>query len=178
MNKDNYQKFYELKKEFDEKISTIVYIGWGCKLDDFCSIKNDHEVVRLIWDYAPETATSFDEDEIPVNLLWATNSQIADYFVEQAGKHRDHMIELSKRSISQEEQGISDLQTTIKAVENLMKNSQSFAENSEVIRILQNQKGMIETKEMRIANFQRKIDEELNKHSIRITNINNRLAKL
>jgi hypothetical protein len=59
-----------------------------------------------------------------------------------------------------------------------MKNSQSFAENSEVIRILQNQKGMIETKEMRIANFQRKIDEELNKHSIRITNINKRLAKL
>lgn len=178
MNKDNYQKFSELKKEFDEKISTIVYIGWNCKLDDFCSIKNDHEVIRLIWDYAPETATSFDEDEIPVNLLWATNNQIADYFVEKEGKYRDHVIELAKRSISQEEQGISDLRTTIKAMEDLMKNAPSFAENSEAVRILQTQKDMIEAKEMRIANFQRKIDEELNKYSIRITNINNRLAKL
>jgi hypothetical protein len=88
------------------------------------------------------------------------------------------MIELIKKSISQEQQGISDLQTTVKAVENLMKNSQSFAENSEVVRILQTQKALIESKEMRIANFQHKIEEELNKYSRKITNINNRVEKL
>lgn len=178
MNKENYQKFYELKKEFDEKLSTIVYIGWGCKLDDFCSIKNDNKVIRLIWDYDPETATSFDEDEIPANLLWATNQQIVDHFIVKEKDYCDHMIELIKKSISQEEQGISDLQTTVKAVEKLMMNSQSFAENSEVVRILQTQKALIESKEMRIANFKRKIDEELDKYSRKITNINNRLAKL
>lgn len=178
MNKENYQKFYELKKEFDEKISTIIYIGWGCKLDDFCSIRNDHEVIRLIWDYDPETATSFDEDEVPVKLLWATNQQIVDHFIVKEKDYCDHMIELIKKSISQEEQGIADLQTTVKAVENLMKSCQSFAENSEAVRILQTQKALIESKEMRIANFKRKIDEELDKYSRKITNINNRLAKL
>ena len=178
MNKENYQKFSELKKEFEEKLSTIVYIGWDCKLDNFCSIKNTDKVIRLIWDYDPETATSFDEDEIPANLLWATNQQIADHFIVKEKEYCDHVIELAKRSISQEEQGISDLRTTIKAMEDLMKNTPSFAENTEVIRILQTQKAMIESKEMRIANFQRKIDEELNKYSRKITNIHIRLSKL
>ena len=178
MNKENYQKFSELKKEFEEKISTIVHIGWGCNIDNFCSIKNDNEVIRLIWDYDPETATSFDEDEIPVSLLWSTNQQIADYFTSKEQKYCDHVVELAKRSISQEEQGISDLQTTIKAMEELMKNTPSFAENSEVKRILQSQKDMIEAKEMRIANFHRKIEEELSKYSRKITDINIRLAKL
>ena len=59
-----------------------------------------------------------------------------------------------------------------------MKNTPSFAENSEVKRILQSQKDMIEAKEMRIANSQRKIDEELSKYSRKITDINIRLAKL
>ena len=178
MNKENYQKFYELKKEFDEKLSTIIHIGWDCKLDDLCSIKIDNKVIRLIWDYDPETATSFDENEIPVNLLWSTNRQIADHFIVEEKNYCDHMIELIKKSISQEEQGISDLQTTVKAIENLMKKSQSFAENSEVVRILQTQKALIESKEMRIANFQHKIEEELNKYSRKITNINNRVEKL
>lgn len=178
MNKENYQKFCELKKEFEEKLSTIVYIGWNCKLDDFCSIRNTNKVIRLIWDYDPETATSFDEDEIPAKLLWSTNQQIADFFIVKEKEYCDHIIELTKRAISQEEQGISDLRTTIKAMEDLMKNAPSFAENSEAVRILQTQNAMIESKEMRIANFKRKIDEELNKYSVRITNINNRLSKL
>lgn len=178
MNKENYQKFCELKKEFEEKLSTIVYIGWNCKLDNFCSIKNDNKVIQLIWDYDPETATSFDEDEIPAKLLWSTNQQIADYFIVKEKEYCDHIIELTKRAISQEEQSISDLRTTNKAVKDLMMKSQSFAENSEVIRILQSNDAMIESKEMRIANFQRKIDEELNKYSRKITNINIRLAKL
>ena len=57
---------------------------------------------------------------------------------------------------------ISDLQTTNKAVKDLMMKSPSFAENSQVIRILQSNEAMIESKEMRIANFQRKKEEEAN----------------
>lgn len=178
MNKENYQTFCELKKEFEEKLSTIVYIGWDCKLDDFCSIRNDNKVIRLIWDYDPETATSFDEDEIPANLLWSTNQQIADHFIVKEKEYCDHIIELTKRAISQDEQGISDLQTTNKAVKDLMLKSPSFAENSEVIRILQSNEAMIESKEKRIANFYRKIEEELNKYSRKITNIHIRLSKL
>ena len=93
MNVESLKQFIELRDIFESRMSVIIHIGWGCKISDFDSIRPDNEVIKCIWDYEPTTATVFDEDIIPVSLLWATNEEVANYFIDIATKHRDNVID-------------------------------------------------------------------------------------
>lgn len=118
MEKQDVKQLVNLYNEFIEKMNAIVYIGWGAHSDDFHAFKPYNDSITCLWNYDPNDGV--DISEVPTHLLWSSNEEIADYFIEEVTKKSNHEIELANNEIAEQTKLIDECNTTIEKIKNII----------------------------------------------------------
>ena len=118
MEKQDVKQLVNLYNEFVEKMNVIVYIGWGAHSDDFHAFKPYQDSITCLWNYDP--VDGVDISEVPTRLLWATNEEIRDYFIEEVAKKSNQEIELANNEIAEQTKQIGECNKTIEKVKNII----------------------------------------------------------
>ena len=156
MEKQDVKQLVDLYNEFIEKMNNIVYIGWGAHSDDFHAFKPYHDGIVCLWNYDPNDGV--DVSEVPTSLLWASNEEIRDYFIEQEYKYKEHEIELAKRNIKLYTEKIEDCNKIINGINKIKAELKEIPANDELFDLLANQHVTKTNYEMKIGENQNMID--------------------
>ena len=105
-----FEKYFPLPWKSDH----IAYIGWGAHADDFLAFKPYRDGIVCLWNYDPNDGV--DVSEVPTSLLWSSNEEIRDYFIEQEYKWKEHEIELANRNIKLYTEKIEDCNKIIDGI--------------------------------------------------------------
>ena len=163
MEKQDVKQLVDLYNEFTEKMNIIAYIGWGAHADDFHAFKPYHDGIVCLWNYDPNDGV--DVSEVPISLLWASNEEIRDYFIEQEYKWKEHKIEIANKNIKEYTKKIEDCNKIIedcnKIIDGINKIKTELKEisaNDELFDLLGNQHIAKTNYEMKIGENQNMID--------------------
>lgn len=158
MNKNNVQKLIELNKEFNDRMNDIVYIGWGVHSDCFHAFKPYHDNIECLWDYEEVTAGGEEISWVPTYLLWSTRDDIANYFIEQEYKWKEHEIELANRNIKLYTEKIEDCNKIIDGINKIKTELKEISADNELFNLLGDQLITKTNYEMKIGENQYMID--------------------
>lgn len=156
MEKQDVKQLVDLYNEFIEKMNTIAYIGWGAHADDFHAFKPYHDGIICLWNYDPNDGV--DISEVPTSLLWASNEEIRDYFIEQEYKWKEHEIELANRNIKLYTEKIEDCNKIIDGINKIKPELKEISANDELFNLLADQHITKTNYEMKIGENQNMID--------------------
>ena len=156
MEKQDVKQLANLYKEFVEKMNIIVYIGWGVHYDDFHAFKPYHDSITCLWNYDPNDGV--DISEVPTRLLWASNEEICDYFIEQEYRRKEHEIELANKNIKLYTEKIKDCDKIIDGINKIKTELKEISADDELFNLLADQHITKTNYEMKIGENQYKID--------------------
>ena len=156
MEKQDVKQLVNLYNEFTEKMNNIVYIGWGVHSDDFLAFKPYHDSIVCLWNYDPNDGV--DISEVPTSLLWASNEEIRDYFIEQEYKWKEHEIELANRNIKLYTEKIKDCDKIINGINKIKTELKEISADDELFNLLGDQHVTRTNYEMKIGENQNMID--------------------
>ena len=156
MEKQDVKQLVNLYNEFIKKMSVIVYIGWGVHYDDFHAFKPYHDSILCLWNDDPNDGV--DISEVPTSLLWASNEEICDYFIEQEYKRKEHEIELANKNIKLYTEKIENCNKIIDGINKIKTELKEIPANDELFDLLGAQHITKTNYEMKIGENQYKID--------------------